>query len=86
MDDKKKKIIDKTLTIAGIVLCVILIPILIMNVTLIIKSYTNDQEVPGIGKTVPFIVLTESMDPVIKAGDMIICSKVEDKTTLKKEI
>ena len=38
MDDKKKKIIDKTLTIAGIVLCVILIPILIMNVTLIIKT------------------------------------------------
>lgn len=84
MDDKKKKFIDKTLTIAGIVLCIILIPILIMNVTLIIKSYTNDQEVPGIGNTVPFIVLTESMDPVIKAGDMIICSKVEDKTTLKK--
>lgn len=84
MDDKKKKIIDKTLTIVGIVLCVILIPILIMNVTMIIKSYTNDQEVPGIGKTVPFIVLTESMDPIIKAGDMIICSKIDDPSTLKK--
>lgn len=84
MDDKKKKIIDKTLTIVGIVLCVILIPILILNVTMIIKSYTNDQEVPGIGKTVPFIVLTESMDPIIKAGDMIICSKIDDPSTLKK--
>ena len=77
MDDKKKKIIDKTLTIVGIVLCVILIPILIINVTMIIKSYTNDQEVPGIGKT-------ESMDPIIKAGDMIICSKIDDPSTLKK--
>ena len=51
---------------------------------MIIKSYTNKQEVPGIGKTIPFIVLTDSMDPVIKAGDMIICTKVDDKTTLKK--
>lgn len=84
MDDNKKKIIDKLLTIVGIVLCVILIPILILNVTLIIKSYTNDKEVPGIGKVVPFIVLTESMEPVINAGDMIICTKIDDKSVLKK--
>ncbi|SCI42523.1 Uncharacterised protein [uncultured Eubacterium sp.] len=39
----------KILTTLGIVLCIILIPILIINCTLIIKSYTNKDEVPSVG-------------------------------------
>ena len=40
---------QKILTTLGIVLCIILIPILIINCTLIIKSYTNKDEVPSVG-------------------------------------
>ena len=71
--DKKQRI----LTIVGIVLCVILIPILIVNCTLIIKSLVNKDEVPDIGGKTPLIVLTDSMYPEIKAGDLIICEDVE---------
>lgn len=74
--------LDKILTIVGIVLCVILTPLLIMNITMIIKSYVNEDEVPGIGKYVPFIVNTESMEDVIMGGDMIICKKIEDMDAL----
>ncbi|MBQ8293554.1 MAG: signal peptidase I [Bacilli bacterium] len=80
MSEKKKlnaKLIDRILTIVGIVLCVILLPILLMNVTMIIKSWTNDTEVPSVGKVIPFIVLTDSMDPEIKSGDLIICNKID---------
>jgi signal peptidase len=75
-----KKSVDntqKTLTIIGIVLCVILIPILILNCTLIIKSFINKDEVPSIGGTMPLIVLTDSMYPDIKSGDLIICKEVD---------
>lgn len=67
----------KALTIIGIILCVILVPILIVNCTLIVKSYVNEDEVPDFGGTMPFIVLTDSMYPDIKSGDIIICHTVD---------
>ncbi len=53
----------KILTIVGIVICVILVPILAMNVTMIIKGLVNKDEVPTIGGYAPLIVLTDSMNP-----------------------
>ena len=61
----------KTLTIIGIVLCVILVPMLIINCTLIIKSFFNPDETPDFAGIVPLIVLSDSMDPDIKEGDLI---------------
>lgn len=72
-EQKKQRI----LTIIGIVLCVILIPILIINLTLIVKSYVNTDEVPKIGGICPLIVLTDSMLPEISSGDLIICKDIE---------
>lgn len=65
------------LTIIGTVLCIILLPILIINITLLIKSYTNADEVPSVGGVFPMIVLTDSMYPQIKSGDLIICHTAE---------
>jgi signal peptidase len=67
----------KILTIVGIVMCVILIPILIVNCTLLIKSFINKDEVPDFGGTLPLIVLTDSMYPDIKSGDLIICKTID---------
>ena len=64
---------QKVLTIIGTVLCIILLPILIINLTLIVKSYINTDEVPSLGGVFPMIVLTDSMYPEIAAGDLIIC-------------
>ncbi len=65
--------LHKILTIVGIVMCVILVPILIVNCTLIIKSFVNKDKVPDFGGILPLIVLTDSMYPDIKSGDIIIC-------------
>lgn len=70
---------QKLLTIIGAVLCVILIPILIINLTLIVKSYVNTDEVPKIGGVCPLIVLTDSMLPEISSGDLIICKDIDAK-------
>ena len=83
MDNKNKKeqesgsLRHKILNIVGTVLCIILIPILAINVTLIAKSYINTEEVPSIGGVLPLIVLTDSMYPEIHSGDLIICH-IED--------
>ena len=68
---------QKVLTIIGTVLCIILLPILIINLTLIAKSYLNEDEVPSLGGVFPMIVLTDSMYPEIAAGDLIICNTLE---------
>jgi len=57
----------------GTVLCVLLVPILIVNITLIIRSLTNPDKVPSVGHYFPLIVLTDSMFPEIESGDLIIC-------------
>lgn len=71
-----KKII---VNVIGIILCVILIPILFINCFLIVKGIANKNEVPSIGGNAPLIVLTGSMDPTIKAGDLIVTKKVDAK-------
>lgn len=65
------------LNIIGLILCVILIPVLIMNLVLMVKSFVNPDSVPSIGGYSPLIVLTESMDPDIKAGDLIITKSID---------
>ena len=77
MAKEKTSAAHKALTIVGIILCVILVPILLINLTLIAKSYLNKDEVPNIGGTTPLIVLTDSMYPVIESGDLIICEGAE---------
>lgn len=69
--------LHKILTVVGTILCVILLPILIINLTLIVKSYTNQDEVPSVGGYLPLIVLTDSMYPAIESGDLIICHTAE---------
>lgn len=68
---------QKVLTIIGTILCIILLPILIINLTLIAKSYINTDEIPSLGGVFPMIVLTDSMYPEIAAGDLILCNTVE---------
>ena len=66
----------KLFTVIGTILCIILLPILIINCILIVKSYTS-EEVPSVGGYLPLIVLTDSMYPVIESGDLIICHTAE---------
>lgn len=77
MEKQQSSTRHKIFTILGTILCIILIPILIINITLIIKSYTNADEVPSVGGYLPLIVLTDSMYPEIESGDLIICHTID---------
>lgn len=67
----------KLLTIIGTIMCIILVPVLIINCTLIVKSLTNKKDVPTIAGYCPMIVLTDSMYPEIESGDLIICQTLK---------
>jgi signal peptidase len=70
----------KVLTILGIILCVIMVPILIFNISLIIQGFADPNEVPGVFGLKPMMVLTDSMSPTIKSGDLIIIKEIEPST------
>ncbi|MBQ6928978.1 MAG: signal peptidase I [Oscillospiraceae bacterium] len=76
----------KVLTVIGAILCVILTPILVINLTLIAKSYFNQDEVPSVGGWLPLIVLTDSMSPVIQGGDLIICHTAEAEDIMINDV
>jgi signal peptidase len=59
-------------TVLGFLICIILIPLLIINITLITRSFTNRSESPEIAGYSPLIVLSDSMKPTIDKGDLII--------------
>lgn len=77
MKEEKTTMTHKMLTVLGTILCILLIPILVINCTLIMKSYLNKEEVPSFGSFTPMIVLTDSMYPEIEAGDLIICRQTD---------
>lgn len=86
---KKMKKLTK-LDILGIVLTVIFLPIIVINLTLVIKGMINPDEVPMIFNRAPLIVISDSMTIDKEAGtgafnknDLIIIKKV-DPATLKK--
>ena len=75
--EEKTSSVSKFFTALGVALCVILTPILILNCTLIAKSYLNKNAVPDVGGYSPMLVLSDSMFPNIQAGDLIICKKTD---------
>jgi len=63
-------------TVIGITLCAVLLPIVLINMTLVIKSYVNKDEVPTVFGMAPMVVQSNSMYPLIEVDDLIITKKI----------
>lgn len=79
---KKKSFLKRIPAILGVILCIILIPVLVMNMTIIIKSYLDPDKVPDFFGIKPFIVISGSMEGTVNVGDLVI-TKTVDPATLK---
>jgi len=74
--NKEKKIAHIIGKIVNIILYIIIIPIIIFNFTLIIKSFINPSEIPDFFGYKSFIIVSGSMEPTIMTGDAIFVKKV----------
>lgn len=70
---------EKIKRILSIVLYIIIIPIIIVNFTLIIKSFINPNKTPDFLGYKNFIIVSESMEPTIMVGDAIFIKEVPEK-------
>lgn len=59
-----------------IVICIIILPIIIANIVMIVKTFINPHEIPDFFGYKNFIIVSGSMNPTIKIGDAIITKEV----------
>jgi len=79
-ENEKRGVAHLIGNIIGIAIIAVLLPIMIVNMTLIIKSYTQPDKVPAVFGVAPLIVMSGSMDPVIMVNDLIFVKRVDPAT------
>lgn len=73
--DRKKSISPSA--VVGAFLCVLFIPIILVNLILIANTYINPDEMPGVFGIKPAVVLSGSMEPSIRTGDLIFIHEAD---------
>ena len=83
---KSKKSYKFVGVIIGVLLCVMCIPVIIFNLLFIFQGILSPDKAPSLlGKT-PLIVLSESMNPTIQGGDLIISDSENPQNISKDDI
>ncbi|HBE13487.1 MAG TPA: signal peptidase I [Clostridiales bacterium] len=79
----KKNLKNKCLSLLGIVLCVLFLPILIFNITVLIEMIIHPNQPTSFLGVYPLVVVTDSMDDgredAIRKGDLILVDKLNDR-------
>ncbi len=81
--ETKKRPGGVLVNVIGVILCLIFIPIIVVNVVLIVKTYTDADHIPSVAGISPVICLSGSMEPTFSTGDMIFIRRVEDPAALQ---
>lgn len=69
--------------VLGIILCLVLIPVIVINVILIVSNLKDPEHMPGVAGIRPAIVLSGSMEPVFYPGDVILIKDIDTPETLR---
>lgn len=83
MNNKRLKTIVKVISI---LIYIITIPIIIFNMTLIIKSYINPNEMPSFFGYKNYTIVSRSMENTINKNDVIIIKEVSQNEINKNDI
>lgn len=72
--------------IFGVLLIMILLPVVCINLTLIIKSYTRQDQVPTVFGVAPLIVQSGSMEPFIMVDDLIFTKEIDPSEIKNQDV
>lgn len=81
----KSKNIRRSRIILSVMVCMMLIPVIIINLTLIYKGFSDSENIPGVMGYRPVIVLSGSMEPTFNTGDMILLEPAADAENLHSD-
>lgn len=77
--DKSSKNIHIMLKAISIMIYIIIIPIIIFNITLVIKSCLNPSKTPTFFGIKSFVIVSKSMEPTIMTGDAIFVKQIAEE-------
>lgn len=77
------KIFKSLSDVVTVLIIILLIPIVLINVSVLYKAYKYPDKIPDIFGYKPFIVISDTMDGVIDSGDLVIF-KIAEPDSLKK--
>lgn len=77
--EKSSKRMDILKKVIILLVYIIMVPIILYNLTLIIKSYINPSEIPDFLGFKSFVIISESMEPTIMVGDAILVKEVKEE-------
>ena len=69
--DKSSKNLYRIGKILSTVMCIIILCLFVFNITLMIESYINPNELPSFLGVKSFVIVSESMEPTIMTNDLI---------------
>lgn len=75
----------KVLNIIGIILCILLLPIVVANMTMAVKAVINPDVPPSFLGYTPMIVSSGSMEPMFDTNDLVVVKSVSDPDELAKD-
>jgi len=84
--DKTQRALHIAGTVTGIAMIVLLLPMLIINMTLIVKGVTQPEQVPTVFGVAPLTVQSGSMFPAIQVDDLILVKQVDTQTLREGDI
>ncbi len=80
---KKMHIVQKTISI---LIYIIIIPVIIFNVTLIVKTIIYPNKTPDFLGLKSFVIVSKSMEPTIMIGDAIFVKNVRQENLRENDI
>ena len=72
-----KSVLKTIACILGIIVCVICIPIIVLNVIIIADAYVDPDHIPDAFGVKPMICMSGSMSPEFEAGDLVFAKEVD---------
>lgn len=85
MNEKQKPTkMKRFLDITGLIVCIILLPIVIVNMTMFIQTLIHPNYPPNFFGYTPLIISSGSMSPTMEAGDMLVVKQVENASNLEE--
>ncbi len=81
---KKSRSGGIVVNVLGILLCIILIPVILINLILISKTYTDTAHIPSVFGFRPVICLSGSMEDTFFTGDMILIRQTDRPAELSE--
>lgn len=73
-------------TALGLVLCVVLLPVLVINLLLLVDGALHPNQVPSVFSVAPVVIQSDAMQPSFGVNDLALVIRVEPSTLQEGEV